>query len=214
MTLPPPEEEEDPAAVAHRVAEGMNVDIAMARAALGATTSIAAPPTTDGDDGTAPAARRVYDEAAARALIQSELDLIQRTVPADSDAVQLLVAEGYRDVFLVRRALAFAEGDVANARAILQADRMDEEAEARAEAEAEAEAEADWAAQKLETEANYKTVNVAAGFDPTAVGAEAEAPPKDTVIFEATAAQVQELVLESPVPVLLGTSSAPLLLRR
>lgn len=95
-----------------------------------------------------------------------------------------------------------------DARAILLADKLDEE---------EAEQQMAAAAQAEEKPDEMKTITVDANFDPASIGmksaAAATAPPptggmpkpakKENVVFEATAVQVQELVLESPVPVLL-----------
>jgi thioredoxin 1 len=113
------------------------------------------------------------------------------------------------------------------ARAILVADEEDakeeEEQMAKMQAEREEEekraqlrAEAD---QKKKEEAQMKTVNVDADFDPTRspggmrMGGAPAAPAapqgapqpakKEDVVFQATSENIQELVLESPVPVLL-----------
>jgi hypothetical protein len=68
-----------------------------------------------------------YNEEAARDMIQQELNMINQ-VSDDSEEVKQLVEEGF-DSFLSRRALAFAELDIDNARAILIADQMDKEEE-------------------------------------------------------------------------------------
>lgn len=174
---------EDPEALAQRIATSMNVDISLVWAALAATAD-----TTSTDDGSADG---TLNETKARALLQLELDMVHQ-IPADAPEVQLLQAEGHDDTFLIRRALAFAERNVEDARAILQAE-LDEEEE-----------------QADETVENpgFKTVSVDAGFDPTALGGPTPntppAPaPRDSVVFEATTAQVFPLVLQSPVPVLL-----------
>jgi thioredoxin 1 len=184
---------EDAQTIALRISQSMKVDISMVWAALGATSGV-----TEGST------KRVFNEQAARDMIQMELDMISQIDP-DSENVQVLVQEGYQDTLLVRRALAFADGNIDNARAILLADKMDEEEDQAAAA----------AAQQTvkEAEASFKTVKVAAGFDPAKIdtgvpaAANPDSPPKpaprEAVIFEATTAQVQELVLESPVPVLL-----------
>ena len=183
----------DPSTFAERIAQTMNVDLNMAWAALGAT-SVA----TENN-------KRLYNEKAARDMIQMELDMISQ-IQEDSEDVQLLVSEGF-DAFFVRRALAFTERNIDNARAILLADKMDEEEEA-----AEAAVAADQAArtaEKQNVESSFKTVEVDAGFDPTKLGTQPAEPStprpasRENVIFEANAAQIQELVLESPVPVLL-----------
>jgi thioredoxin 1 len=186
----------DPSHLAERISNTMQVDLNMAWAALGAT-SVATENNT-----------RIYNEGAARDMIQMELDMISQ-IGEDSEDVQSLVSEGF-DPFFVRRALAFAERNLENARAILLADRLDEEEEvAAAAAEAEAADQAIRMADKQHVEASFKTVDVDASFDPTKLGMEQPEPSpprpasRDSVIFEASAAQIQELVLESPVPVLL-----------
>jgi thioredoxin 1 len=182
----------DPSTLADRISQTMQVDLNMAWAALGAT-SVA----TENN-------MRLYHEKAARDMIQMELDMISQ-IHEDSADVQLLVSEGF-DSFFVRRALAFAERNVDDARAILLADKLDEEEEA---AEAESARQASRTAEKKSVEASFKTVEVNAGFDPTKLGTdptERAAPRpavREDVIFEANAAQIQKLVLESPVPVLL-----------
>jgi len=126
--------------------------------------------------------------------------------------VQQLVTEGY-DVFLARRALAFSGMTMDDARAILLADKLDEEEEMRTIAIS--------AASEKESEQEMETVAVDANFDPAPIGVEspAAAPAsstqraqrqqlpatakKEDVVFEATTAQIQKLVIESPVPVLL-----------
>jgi len=89
------------------------------------------------------------------------------------------------------------------------AEREEEEKRARLRAEAE---------QRKKEEAQMKTVNVDANFDPTrpaaaqpkaaspATTAPQGAPKpakKEDVVFQATAENIQKIVLESPVPVLL-----------
>jgi thioredoxin len=181
--------EVDPSALANSLAEELNLHVSLVWAALGATS-------IHEDDG-----RRSYDETAARQMIQQEIDMIAQ-VQEDSAQVQQLVGEGF-DTFLSRRALAFAEMNMEDARAILLADQMDEEEEAREE---------EARTQASPKEEAFKTVNVDANFDPSKISTET-APPavspapslanKADVVFDATAAQIQELVLESPVPVLL-----------
>lgn len=110
-----------------------------------------------------------------------------------------LESEGY-NTFFSRRSLAFADMNVDNARAILIADQEDEDA----------------AQKELEQqEAPMKTVTVEypKDFDPLASAATAAAPQpqqqkptpakKSDVVFEGTTADLQKLVIESPVPVLL-----------
>jgi len=192
-------------AMASRLAEEFDVDESLAMAAIGATRR------RDDDDSSS------FDhEGAARELLRQEMDRIAE-VSEDSAAVRTLVEEGY-DSFLSRRALAFADMNLDDARAILMADQMDQEEDRQREAE---EADEDIQQERRQQEnAGLKTVNVDANFDPTAIRPEdaaATAPPpttpsggtmptpakKEDVVFEATAAQIQELVLESPVPVLL-----------
>ena len=147
------------------------------------------------------------NENGARDILQAELDAIAG-VSEDSEPCKQLVSEGY-DPFLARRALAVTESNVENARAILVADQEDEEAEAAAyQAEMEAQ-------QKEEEAAPMKTVTVdyPQNFDPVANQVASPepkkpdgAPPKarrEDVIFEGTTGTIQELVIESPVPVLL-----------
>jgi thioredoxin len=128
--------------------------------------------------------------------------------------------------------LAFADMNIDVARAILIADEEDakEEEEEQQEQMARLQAEQqeeekratlrEEAQQRKYQEAQMKTVNVDADFDPTkpiasssvtTTAAAAMAPPqgapkpakKDDVVFQGTAKNIQEVVLESPVPVLL-----------
>ena len=169
--------------------------------------------------------------------------------------VQQLVSEG-NDVFLSRRALAFAEGNLEDARAILIADKMDEEDEEQqqqqqtensasqasmsppqSESTSGGDAESDVLAQLRKEKkdkksspapssaspSEFKAVSVSSDFDPTMSGMPGGkttvpaaaptsgsptgfAPPKPAkksdVVFDATTADIPELVLESPVPVL------------
>jgi hypothetical protein len=196
-------------AVATQIASEMNVDRSLAMAALGATSTV-------------PGASlpRAYNEEAAREMIQQELNMINQ-VSDESEEVKQLVEEGF-DSFLSRRALAFAELDIDNARAILIADQMDEEEEEedqRQQQQQQQQQEQEERANAEPARQEMKMVTVDSNFDPTKVNAPAAselpnvAPPqqskptkpakKSDVVFEATAATVQELVLESPVPVLL-----------
>ena len=193
----------NPNEMADRLAKEMNVDSRLTMAAIGATSTIG---------GNENEEQRVFNESAARLMIQQELDLID-SIQIDSEDVQTLTEEGY-DEFLSRRALAFAESNLEDARAILMADQMDADEEEAEEAAARAEAEA-----AVEEEAGF--VEVKSNLDPTKLPAtpsaatttssnssnESDKMPKpakrEDVIFEATTAQIQELVLESPVPVLL-----------
>ena len=118
------------------------------------------------------------------------------------------MSEGY-DKFLSRRALAFSDMNMDDARAILLADKLDEEEEMRNN---------NAQANSAMTEP-MKTVTVDANFDPSSIGIKSPAPApapaalagqqmpkparKEDVVFEATTSQIQELVIESPVPVLL-----------
>ena len=202
--------EQDPNVLAASIAEEMKVDSRLAMAAIGATSTLGGPQN-----------QRMYNQQAAKEMIQSELDLIEK-IPRDDPNVQTLVEEGY-DAFLSRRALAFAENNMEDARAILVADEMDEEEEtthlneeeaARAQLREEAASASASAAA-----ASPDLVEIKTNFDPTALPVTPKAAPpaanvnppggmpkpaaKETVVFEATTAQIQELVLESPVPVLL-----------
>lgn len=180
---PQNQKDDDPNAMVKRLSESLQLESGMVWAALGATS-------TQNANGS-----RTYNEAAARELLQVELDMVA-SIPESSQSVQTLQKEGHSDVFLVRRALAFAEGNLDNARAILIADEEEEE---------------EMAPPPPSPAASFKTVNVDANFDPTqlkppSTPQEPSLPspaPKDSVVFEATTAQVFELVLESPVPVLL-----------
>lgn len=185
-------------ALGNKIADDMNVHPSLAMAALGATSV---------QETTNPNSRK-YNEELARNMIQQELDIIQN-VSEDSEEVKQLVAEGY-DQFLARRALAFSDKDMDDARAILLADKLDEEEE---------ESQAAAAAENQTSKAEMKTVTVDSNFDPASIGMQqqkqqkAAVPPpqdkapkpakKEDVVFEATTAQLQELVIESPVPVLL-----------
>lgn len=194
--------------LADKIADDMNVHPSLAMAALGATSTFE----------TANPSSRKYDEAMARSMITQELEMIA-SVAEDSLEVKELVAEGY-DTFLSRRALAFSDGKIEDARAILVADQLDLEEEEREAAVAREKQQAAAAAEAKEPE--MKSISVDADFDPTSI---ATAPPpksaaasatsggnnppipkaarKEDVVFEATMAQIQELVIDSPVPVLL-----------
>ncbi|CAJ1942914.1 unnamed protein product [Cylindrotheca closterium] len=195
----------DPNQLAREVAEEMNVDPSLAMAAIGATS-------TFGTNN-----QRLYNGKAAREMIQQELDLIAN-IPEESEEAQQLISEGF-DPFMSRRALAFAEKNMDDARAILLADKFDQEEE-EAEEQKSKEAEDDEAAiraQLRDEKKNNDVVEVKANFDPTTLPLNSTAAPakpqapegmpkpaaKESVVFEATTAQLQELVLESPVPVLL-----------
>lgn len=210
----------DPVEMADRISEDMNIDSYLAMAAIGATST-----TGEGD-------KRIFDESAARAMIQHELDLIAM-IPEDSEAVKTLTEEGF-DVFMSRRALAFSENNLEDARAILLADKLDAEEEEQEEEAARAAAstlpplddEMSFEPMGATTETKVETtekepglVEVQANFDPTKLPVSAPTPApapttenkpnvpkeakKEDVVFEATTDQLQELVLESEVPVLL-----------
>ena len=144
-------------------------------------------------------------------------------------------------MLLSRRALAFADMNVDDARAILIADEEDEQLDKQREEEARAAYEEEQARLKLReemdakraAEANMKEIKVDAGFDPTrpagGVGMDAAAAAglglgasgvgnaagaskpagmpgpakKEDVVFDITTDQIQEIIMESPVPVLL-----------
>ena len=181
------------------LAESMNVDYTLALAALSATS-------TEGEGG------RVFNVEAARSMVQQELDVIDQ-IPADSPLVEELVAEGY-DKFLSRRALAFAEGNMDDARAILLADKEDEEQQ---ESDDFPQPELPGSVEEEPEQNVFPTVTVDTNIDPTLLplddtsSAETTSPKDDMpspakkadVVFESKSEEIQELVLESPVPVLL-----------
>lgn len=192
---------EDPRDIAELIAKELNVDVAIVMAALVATS-------TSGDHDN----NRIYNEAAAREMIELELQMINK-IPENCTEIEKLVSEGH-SAFLSRRALAFAERNVEDARAILLADQLDEEDQRKRDVIDQTRI------AKQNVEASFKAVNVKADFDPTAIDTKTaqfpivpptssvnknipEATTKDSVVFEATAAQVRDLVIESPVPVLL-----------
>ena len=158
------------------------------------------------------------DKDGAKSIVQNEIDAISN-ISEDSEEVKQLVDEGY-DTFFVRRSLAFSDMDVDNARAILIADKEDEEMERREmEAAQQQAAEAEEAAAKEKEPEPMKTVTVdyPTGFDPVAAttqqqpkqeekrpeGAPKPAKKEDVVFELEEITQLQELVIESPVPVLL-----------
>ena len=147
----------------------------------------------------------VVNEEAARSIVHTELNAVSG-VPEDCDVVRKLVDEGHGDVFLVRRALAFSEMNVDDARAILVADREDELAEKERREEEEGLEEAD------EEERPMKTVTVdfpeelmAESSSSSLLPSPTKPPPAkiEEVVLEGTAESLQKLVIESPVPVLL-----------
>ena len=154
---------------------------------------------------------RQMNEQTARSIIQNEIDAISN-ISQDCEEVTQLVNEGY-DIFFARRALAFSDMNVDNARAILLADQEDEEMEQREMEEAQKQA----AQRQQQEQEEMKTVTVDfPNFDPTVAAATQQpkeqqkpqgAPPpakKEDVVFELEDIQdLQRLVIESPVPVLL-----------
>jgi len=152
----------------------------------------------------------------AKSIVQNEIDAISN-ISEDSEEVKQLVDEGY-DTFFVRRSLAFSDMNVDNARAILLADKEDEEMERREmEAAQQQQQQAEAAAKKKEPEMKTVTVDYPTGFDPVAAttqqqpkqeekrpeGAPKPAKKEDVVFELEEITQLQELVIESPVPVLL-----------
>ncbi|CAB9504858.1 Thioredoxin-like protein CITRX, chloroplastic [Seminavis robusta] len=195
----------DPYDLADEMAKELQVPSHLAMAALGATMN-----------------GKQINEQAARDMIQFELDLI-KDIPTDSPNVQTLTKEGF-DEFLSRRALALTGNQMDDARAILIADQMDEQEEREEQQKAKEQAEKERAEkeraerEKQEQEQQPAFKEVKTDFDPTAIPAAQSVPApapkpaadqmpkpaaKESVVFEATTAQLQELVLESPVPVIL-----------
>jgi thiol-disulfide isomerase/thioredoxin len=193
------QQQHDPTELSNRIAMDMGVDARLSMAALGATSTI--------EDG-----ERRYHEAAARDMIRQELDLIS-SIPENAENVQTLMEEGF-DSFFSRRALAFAENDLEDARAILVADQMDEEEEEEQRLQQQQQQQESLAPDFVEVQADFDPTKLptapvrtsdtssATVNDKTTAGMPKPAP-KESVVFEATTAQIQELVLESPVPVLL-----------
>lgn len=194
---------------ADRISSDLSVDRQIALAALGATST---------EEG----GIRHFDEDYARQLILAEQEAI-RNIAKDCDEVKQLASEGH-DALLVRRALAFADMNVDNARAILVADQEDADLERMEYDEEQARIKLrEEMAAKAEAETKMKEVKVDPSFDPTQpVGSSTRAtglaspsgsanptqgPPlpanKEDFIFDITTEQIQEIVLESPVPVLL-----------
>lgn len=196
----------DPEELAEKLASEFGIDESLAMAAVGASAVY---------NQQDPSQPPVFNEDNARQFLQQEVDRIQQ-VSEDNPQVQTLVSEGF-DPFLARRALAFAEMNMDDARAILLADRQDEQQD-YADEETVTEPE-ETVVENVPQPEPMKTVTVDANFDPTKLPATAQPPPapaatanpggmpppaeKSQVVFEATATQIQELVLESPVPVLL-----------
>ena len=219
----------DPHEMADRISNDMDVDSYMAMAALGATSTLGE------------ANVRMFDESAARSMLKQELDLIAN-IPEDSESVKTLIAEGF-DSFMVRRALAFSENKLEDARAILMAEKFDAEEEEEEAARAAAGADVSPVESSFEpmattdsvgtsfepmtatapaeapTEPQSDFVEVKANFDPTKLPTSTPTPVpavaptttnsqmpkparKEDVVFDATTDQIQELVLESKVPVL------------
>jgi thiol-disulfide isomerase/thioredoxin len=190
-------------ALATRISNDMSVPMEIAMAAVYSTLS----------------SPDVTNEEAARDVVHNELRAVEG-VFENCDEVRTLIDEGHTDAFLVRRALAFADMNVDDARAILIADRDDgieeEEENDRRRREEEHEDERE--------EMRTVTVDYPEDFDPLTAGAVAAAsvsaaasssssalpsptkpPPAkiEDVVFEGTAEELHRLVIESPVPVLL-----------
>ena len=197
---------QDPIELANRLASELGVAVDLAVAAVGATA------TMDDSKNT-----RILSETAARDLIQQELDLID-SVPQDAPHVQTLVGEGH-DSFLARRALVYAENNIDDARAILLAELEDQQAE---EEEDNEKKQQRTVAEGIKmADVTPELISVKGGdFDPTGVDSTSTTTEPTTlgdisstgytekasiepVVFEATTAEIQKLVLESPVPVLL-----------
>ncbi|GKY92503.1 hypothetical protein MPSEU_000220700 [Mayamaea pseudoterrestris] len=190
------QQQQDPEALADVISSSMSIDRSLAMAAIVATA------TMQGD-------KHLFNEVAARQMILQELQVVS-SVPKDSEQVQQLVQQEGISVFEARRALAFADGNMDNARAILLAEKEDLKLNEKEEADTDTEVKENKAAP--EAPINFPTVEVKSNFDPTKMAQpeapqESAAPPqpadKSKVVFEATSKDIQKLVLESPVPVLL-----------
>ena len=133
-------------------------------------------------------------------------------ISEDSPDVQELVSSGY-DVNEARRALAFAGGDIINARAILIAEAADaEEEEAYRVQQEEAvraheATEQAMAARMAPKPKATTTVSIPSDFDPTKMANTAPSAPAPSstadAIFDVTASNLFEKVVASPQPVLL-----------
>ena len=199
---------QDPIELANRLASELGVAVDLALAAVGATA------TMDNAKNT-----RILSETAARDLIQQELDLID-SVPQDAPHVQTLVGEGH-DSFLARRALVYSENNIDDARAILLAELEDQQAEEEDDEKQQQQQQQTVAEGIKMADLTPELISVKGGdFDPTGVDSTSTTSEPTTlgdisstgytakasiepVVFEATTAQIQDLVLNSPVPVLL-----------
>ena len=154
------------------------------------------------------------DVERAEEYLKYEKELI-KNMDVDADEVKQLVSEnvGY-DTESVIRALALAEGDVENAKAILAAEAADAEEEARQEEARQEMQRAQEATEKAMAartapKQSAPTVTVPSNFDPTKSSTVSQptvsaptASMEDT-IFDATASNLFEKVIASPQPVLL-----------
>mmetsp|Transcript_7344 Transcript_7344/g.10495 ORF Transcript_7344/g.10495 Transcript_7344/m.10495 type:complete len:731 (+) Transcript_7344:41-2233(+) len=175
--------EEDVNSIANRISEEMNVDVSIAMAALGASRTYVQEYGDIQETDEQGKFTKVNEEV-AREMIQVELDAMER-ISADSNEVKKLMEEGY-DEFLCRRALAFTEMNVDDARAILIADEEDAAAEvaanekiqkeieeeeairAKLRAEAKEKEEQEKIAQQQQTQPKpMKTIAIDTNFDPT-----------------------------------------------
>jgi thiol-disulfide isomerase/thioredoxin len=205
---------QDPIALANRLASELGVDASLAMAAVGATA------TMDSDNNT-----RVLSESAAKQMIQQELELIDN-IPSDAPHVMTLVEEGH-DAFLARRALVYAENDIDDARAILLADLEDAQAEEELQQQKIADEielanvtpdlvqvkGGDFDPTQLSTPSSTTASSSSSSTATASSSTQTDnnnnsnglrsAASKESVVFEATTSQIQNLVLESPVPVLL-----------
>ena len=178
------------------IAHELDVDKSIVMAAIGATMKI-------GEDKNG---LNEMNIDAAKQMIILEKHAIE-SVSEDSIEVQQLLSEGY-DLTLSRRALAFTENNVDNARAVLMADEEDEMQEENQRVKEEEER------AMQQHEASLKTIRVDANFDPTKLssigndsGKGSPSPSKsitkEDVIFHGKASTLEKLIFESPVPVLL-----------
>jgi len=185
----PQNEENDARSLAERISTDMNVPIDISVMAVYSTLSSGA-----------------INEEAARDIVQTELNAVSG-VPEDCDEVQTLIDEGYDNIFLVRRALAFSEMNVEDARAILIADREDELAEEEENHRRDEEDEEEERPMKTVTvdfPQELMTASESSTSSPPLPSATKPPPARiEEVVFEGTAEELHKLVIESPVPVLL-----------
>ncbi len=121
-----------------------------------------------------------------------------------------LQSEGFQNVSFIRRALAFADNNVEDARAILQAEEQDAEIEEQEAAAAKQKQQEEQQKNKAAAASPPQptiAIDVPTNFDPAASASSSATIPQPQkpaeVIFDVTASNFQELVLDSPVPVLL-----------